>query len=199
MLTPFMNRMHRHTRPAEYVDKAAHERSIRSQRPGGHGFSFTGDFPEVIDTNPVVATERRRNYVNPVNTGSYQAMGSMDAARVPAVSRYGVSLVPAVVMLFVASVILGMMLLMSWSDVSETAKHISDQQMRMTELGGLTAEAEYQIAEYSNDVNIRQEAVRLGMINSKGVDVIYLTAPEAANFCPSGMVSSANLASVTGQ
>lgn len=184
------NRMHRHTRPSAYMDRAANQRNIRAQRPGGHNFSFTGEFPDMMDTQPVMATERRRDYTSPVNVGGYQALGSTDAVRVTPFTKHGVALVPAVVITFAVMILMAMCLLMAWSNVSETTKSISDQQMRMTELTGLTADAEYEIAQHSNDVNIRKEAVRLGLINSKGVDVTYLTAPETANFSPDSAVSA---------
>jgi nanoRNase/pAp phosphatase (c-di-AMP/oligoRNAs hydrolase) len=54
------------------------------------------------------------------------------------------------------------------------------------------------IAAQSNDVNIRQEAVRMGLISSKGVSVHYLEAPKDAVITLAGTSGVTALASIWG-
>ncbi|MBQ8556218.1 MAG: hypothetical protein IJ438_10170 [Clostridia bacterium] len=199
MLTAFFSRMHRHTRPAAYADKAAHARSVRSARPGAHGISFTGEFPcDEFDVQPVEATERRRCHVSGAMPGSYQPMGNTDAARMPAVNRYGVNLVMAFAIMIVAVCILGTIWLMHQSDVRAVGKSINAHYESMELLSQKIEDAELDIATYANDVAIRQQAVLLGLINAKGADVIYLTAPETAIITPASATMQ-SLASIAGQ
>ncbi|MBQ8201683.1 MAG: hypothetical protein IJZ74_07950 [Clostridia bacterium] len=200
MLNARINRVHRHTRPAAYLDQTRQARQQRSQRPGAHGFSFTGEFPEMMDAQPVVATERRRNYAAAgTDTGAYRAMGNMDAMRLPVFNRYGVQLRTALVMLFVFAAVLGGVWLGAVAEMSSVSKHISAQQLRIDELAVESAKTEKDIAAKSNDVSIRQEAVRLGLISSKGVGVIYLTAPETAVITPAAATTAQSLATIWGQ
>lgn len=199
MTTPMRNRMRRHTRPAEFVSKARQEEALSFSRPGGRSFSFAGDFPEMGDTQPVEATARRRSYTAGRTTGSYSAVRADEACRMPAINKHGVHVMPAMVMLMVLAVGLGSILLNAMGERSQMQRAINQKQDRINILTVDCAATERAIASQSNDVNIRQEAVRIGLISSKGVDVQYLETPADAQITlpESNVVQS--LASIWGQ
>ena len=62
-------------------------------------------------------------------------------------------------------------------------------------------ELETQLAMSAAEVNVSYQAVQMGMISSKGVNVIYLTAPENADMIlstQSGGVTGERLATILG-
>lgn len=199
MLSARSNGMHRHTRPAAYADKKMKRRAVKAGRPGSYGFSFTGEFPETPGWTPVEATERRRRYAVPNGqTGSYRAVGSEGTMRIPVINRYGVRLGPAVIVLVLLAALLAGFIVWQCSENSRMSKLLSDQLIR---LDSLTAEANTtlnEISVQSSGVNIRQEATRIGLMNSHGVVVEYLDVPEDAVFAP-GVGGTQDLASVVGQ
>lgn len=200
MMNACFPRVHRHTRPAAYMDRSRQARQARAQRPGASGFSFTGEFPEVeYASTPVEAASRRRQYTSAsADTGAYRALGDMDAVRTPAITRYGVQLHTALVMIFALLVVLGCVWVNGMAETSAVSKHISQQQTRIEELTIANADAKGQIAARCNDVSIRKEAVRLGLISSKGVDVIYLTAPDNAIITPANTTAAQVLVASAG-
>lgn len=199
MLSAHSTGMHRHTRPAAYADKKMKRRAVKASRPGSYGFSFTGEFPEMPDWQPVEATERRRRYaVANGQTGSYQAVGSDGTMRMPAINRYGVRLGPAVAMLVVLAVLLAGFIVFQYAENTRMAKLLSEQVTRMDALAVEANTTLNEITLQSNGVNIRQEAMRIGLVNSRGVAVEYLDVPEDAVFAP-GTNGTQNLASVWGQ
>ena len=180
MTTPMCNHMRRHTRPADFVSKSRQAEAMSYGRPGGRSFSFTGEFPDVGDSQPVQATSRRRNYTATGSTGSYHAIRQDDTARMPAINKYGVHVLPAMVMLLALFVCLGSVLLTQLGERSSIQSAINRKQDRIGVLNVIRADTELAIAAKSNDVNIRQKAVTMGLISSKGVNVQYLEAPKDA-------------------
>lgn len=201
MMNAFSSGMHRHTRPAAYADNTKQARNQRMQRPGTSGFSFSGEFPELLDQQPVMATDRRRSYTAAGSmTGDYQVLGSMVMERSPApINRYGMQILPTVVSLVVLAVLLGTLWIFRLCELQTVAGRINKHQDYIAEISKLNSENASDIAKYTNDVNIRQEAVRLGMISSKGADVTYLTVPANAVLGPGVLSSSQSLASILGQ
>ena len=84
----------------------------------------------------------------------------------------------------------------------EERERISDaieaKRDRITVLEVQCGQTRDQIATQSNDVNIRQEAVRMGLISSKGVRVNYLQAPTDAVITLTGTSGITALASIWG-
>lgn len=199
MTTPQCNRMRRHTRPADFVSKARRDEALSFCRPGGRAFSFTGEFPDMADMQPVEARERRRSYTASHNTGSYSAVRRDDAQRMPAINKHGVRLMPALVMMMALVVGLGSILLMQMDQLSQVQRSIDRKQDRISVLTAECAQTERDIASQSNDVNIRQEAVRLGLISSKGVNVQYLEAPADAVISMPESTVIQSLAAIWGQ
>lgn len=199
MTTPLRNRMRRHTRPADFVSKARRDEALSFCRPGGRSFSFTGEFPDMADAQPVEARERRRSYTTAHSTGSYSAIRRDDARRMPAINKHGVRLMPALVMLMALFAVLGSVLLMQMDRLGQVQRAIDRKQDRITVLTAECAQTERDIASQSNDVNIRQEAVRLGLISSKGVAVEYLEVPADAVISMPESTVIASLAAIWGQ
>ena len=199
MTTPMRNRMRRHTRPADFVSKSRQAEAMAFSRPGGRSFSSTGEFPDMADQQPVEATGRRRNYTSARTTGSYQAIRQDDTSRMPAINKHGVHILPALVMLVALMVCLGSVLLVHMGERNEVQADINRKQDRINVLTVECANTERAIATQSNDVNIRQEAVRMGLISSKGVNVQYLEAPQDAVITMAEASVIQSLASIWGQ
>lgn len=199
MTTPMRNRMRRHTRPADYVSKSRQAEAMSWGRPGSRSFSFTGEFPDMADQQPVEATGRRRSYTSGHNTGSYHAIRQDETRRMPAINKHGVHFVTALTMLAVACVILGSILLVQLDQRSEIMNDINSRQARISELTVACNNTRDAIAVQSNDVNIHQEAVRIGLINSRGVDVEYLEGPTDAVITLKDQSVIQSLASIWGQ
>ena len=199
MTTLAHGRMRRHTRPADFVSKSRKAEAMAFSRPGGRSFSFNGDFPETADQQPVEASSRRRNYTTGHTTGSYQAVHQSDTARMPAINKYGVQIVPALVMLLALVVCMGSVMISMLAQRDSVQHAINYKHDRISVLTGECANTEHAIASQSNDVNIRQEAVRMGLISSKGVHVQYLEAPQDAVITLAARSAIQSLASIWGQ
>ncbi|MBQ3156041.1 MAG: hypothetical protein IJB81_03820 [Clostridia bacterium] len=199
MTTPMRNRMRRHTRPAGYVSKSCQAEAMAFSRPGSRSFSFTGEFPDMADQQPVEARSRRRSYTSASQTGSYHAVGQEDTARMPAVNKHGVLFLPAVAMLCALVLGLGSVLLTQLGERGRVQTAINQKNDRISVLSVECGRTEANIRSQSNDVNIRQEAVRMGLISSKGVAVQYLDAPQDAVISMSDQTAVQSLASIWGQ
>lgn len=199
MTTPMRNRMHRHTRPADFVSKSRQAQALSISRPGGRSFAFNGEFPEMADLQPVEAAGRRRSYTSGHNTGSYNAIRQDDARRMPAVNKHGVHVLPALVMLMALAVCLGSFLLVRMDQLNDVQSAVERKQDRVNELTVECAAIELDIASKSNDMNIRQEAVRMGLISSMGVNVQYLDPPQDAVITMAEQSVIQSLASIWGQ
>jgi len=199
MTTLANSRMRRHTRPADFISKSRKAEAMAFSRPGGRSFSFNGEFPDMMDQQPVEATSRRRNYMTGRSTGSYHAVRQDDAARMPAINKHGVRVLPAMVMILALVVCLGSVMLTQMAERDKVQTAINYKQERIATLTGECANTERAIASQSNDVNIRQEAVRMGLINSKGVSVQYLEAPQDAVITLADASVIQSLASIWGQ
>ena len=198
MTTPMRNRMRRCTRPADYVSKARHAEAMAAGRPGGCTFSFTGDFPDAYDPQPVEASSRRRSYTVSSQTGGYHAVRRDDARRMPAINKHGVHSMTALAMLVAMVLVLGGILLGQMGMRSDMLNDIDRKNDRALTLTTECLRVKKDIAAQSNDMNIRKQAVLLGLISSRGVDVEYLSAPDNAVILPDSTTIS-SLASILGQ
>lgn len=198
MTTPMRNRMRRCTRPADYVSKARHAEALAAGRPGGCTFSFTGDFPDAYDPQPVEASARHRSYTAAGHTGGYHAVRQDDARRMPVINKHGVHGMTALAMLVVMVLLLGGVLLVQMGQRSDILNAIERKNDRVLTLSSECIRVRNDIAAQSNDMNIRKQAVLLGLISSRGVDVEYLSAPDNAVILPDSTTIS-SLASIWGQ
>lgn len=152
-------------------------RNIRSERmTSSVSLPFMED-DAIYDAN-TMGVERRRNR----RSDKYHpAVGTHDTGRIPPVSRDGLSGPAACVALVCLISLLGIACLVDRSNVIEAGKRVSTMETRIEEMGLINEGLETQLAVSASEVNVGYEAVQLGMISAKGVDVIYLSAPEAAN------------------
>ena len=199
MTTPMRNRMRRHTRPADFISKSRQAEARACCRPGGRSFTFTGEFPDMQDLQPVEATSRRRNYTSGTGTGAYHAIRQDDTARMPAINKYGVHVVPAMAALLVAAIFLCSVLAVQLDERARIRNAIAAKQARIGVLQVECDKTDAAIKAQSSDVNIYQEAVRMGLISSKGVNVTYLEAPQDAVITTADQAVVAALASIWGQ
>lgn len=199
MTTPMRNRMRRHTRPADFVSKSRQAEAMACGRPGGRSFSFTGEFPDMADQQPVEASGRRRSYTSGYQTGSYHAVRQDDARRMPAINKHGMHVLPAMALLAALMICFGSILLVQLGERKAVQTAINQKEDRINVLTVECARTKNDIALQSNDVNIRQEAVRMGLISSKGVAVQYLEAPKDAVITLPESTVIQSLASIWGQ
>ena len=111
----------------------------------------------------------------------HSAVGSHDTGRIRLIGREGVKGTLACVMLAVLICTLGIAGLVGRSQVIEAGKRVNDMQSRIEAVNRRNEELETELALSAAEVNVSYQAVQMGMISAKGVNVIYLTAPEEAN------------------
>lgn len=199
MLSEKFSGMHRHTRSSKYVDRKKMKRTVKASRPGTHGFSFTGEFPETEDWTPVEAKSRRRNYTQSNgDTGVYRAVSSEDTMRLPVVNRYGVRLGAALVFFVVFGVLLAGTAVLAYAENAAVSKRLAQQAARMETLSEEANATLSEIAYRSNGVNIRQEASRIGLKSSRGMSVEYLEVPVDAVIGPGAVGTVQDMANVWG-
>lgn len=108
------------------------------------------------------------------------AVGTHDTGRAPAVGHEGMSGPAACVALACLVVVLGVACLVGRSEVIEAGKKANGLQKRIEDVTLSNESLETQLAISASEVNVGYEAVQLGMISAKGVDVIYLSGPDDA-------------------
>ena len=97
---------------------------------------------------------------------------------VPVVSSTGMRKNAGIAAVAIFCFLLGVMFLIRVSDMTELSKSVSSLRASITRTQQENAELENQMAQLCSEVNVGYEAAKLGMISAKGVDVIYLIAPE---------------------
>ena len=70
------------------------------------------------------------------------------------------------------------MFLIHVSDMTEVSKSVSRLRANIESVQQENAALESSLVQLCSEVNVGYEAAKLGMISAKGVDVIYLMAPE---------------------
>ena len=99
-------------------------------------------------------------------------------APIPVVSSTGMRKNAGIAAVAIFCFLLGVMFLIRVSDMTELSKSVSSLRASITRTQQENAELENQMAQLCSEVNVGYEAAKLGMISAKGVDVIYLIAPE---------------------
>lgn len=168
MLSAIFTGMHRHTRSSKFVDRKAMKRTVKANRPGSHGFSFTGEFPEAADWTPVEAIGRRRCYMKATGeNNAVDAVAGDRTERLPVVNRYGVRLGAALVFFVVFGALLAGTAIMAHAQNASVSKRLAQQTARMETLGETSATLQSEIAFRSNGVNIRHAQAYPGKPPSK--------------------------------
>lgn len=196
MTTPMRNRMRRSTRPAKFVSRAHQAESMAWGRPGNSSFSFSGEFPTMGDQQPVEACSGHRVYTNSRMTGGYRPVRSDEMNHMPNINRHGVHYTTGLAMLAVLVLILGGILLARFNLRSQVLVSITDHQVTIAKQETERKGVQEQIDNRANDVSIRKEALRIGMISSRGVEVEYLEAPVDAVITQKDQTAIQALASI---
>lgn len=118
-----------------------------------------------------------------------------------AVSREGVSRGVGICIVAVLCFVLGVITLMNVSAVMEEGKTYNRIQTKISEYTKENQALEQSLAEASEKINVGYEAVAMGLINPKGMDVISLTAPENATLSEDSVraLASEHLATILGE
>lgn len=111
----------------------------------------------------------------------HPAVSNYETGRAPVVGHEGMSGSAACATLVGLIAVLGIVFLVGRSNVIEVGKKANDLQRRIEEITLVNEGLETQLAVTASEVNVGYEAVQLGMISAKGVDVIYLNGPTGAD------------------
>lgn len=172
-------------RPGDYGKVAP--RALRGERMTSSVELPFMDAESVFDASTMGATARQRNR----RSDRYRpAIGTHDTGRAPAVGHEGMSGPAACAALVCLISVLGIACLVGRSGVIEAGKKADDLQRRIEEVSLTNEGLETQLAITASEVNVGYEAVQLGMISAKGVDVIYLTGPDGADLKLAGSTAS---------
>lgn len=201
MTTPMRSRMRRQTRPAKYMSRSCQAEAAAWNRPGSCTFSFTGEFPGMTDDQqPVEATSRRRNYTAPGrSTGAYRAVGQEDTRRLPVICKYGMRY--GIVMLAIV-LLLGVFTAFVGAELHQQGQLLDAIEAYNTKEASLKvacSQTRSDIQVESDGVLVRQKALLLGMIDSAGVEVHTLQAPQNADITLAEQVLPYALAAIWGQ
>lgn len=200
MLSAYFTGMHRYTRSSRYVNRKKMKQTIRASRPGNQGFHFTGDFPEAEDWTPVEATRRPRSYTSPAYEGGVSdAVSGRVSERLPTFSRYGVRMGMGVALLTLWVALLCGVLISAYSTNAGLSKRLAQQAVRMETLSEDSITLQSEIAKRCSGVNIRQEAVRIGLTSSRGMAAEYVSVPASAVIDPASYGLRTDVGSVFGQ
>jgi len=204
MMYPLFSPERAHTRPSRFASKrrvAAH----RSAQRRDEVMSFSVDFlpgwsDERGSAAPVYVAQRRERTNAYPAVPVQQPVGDFDTARIRPVSAEGMRASTAVLLLAIMLFSLGVTWLTYRSRMIEVGKDISSDVARATALQQQAADLELEIAESTTDVSIAEMARDMGMRSSKGVDVVYLNAPENAVCIPAndGTFTGTYLATILG-
>lgn len=196
--TPMRNRMRRHTRPAQFMSKSHKAESMAWGRPGNSTFSFSGEFPCMGDQQPVEIGCSRRDYTSSRTTGGYRPVRSEDMNHMPVINKHGVHYATGLAMLAVLLVILGAIFMVRFDDRSKVLDSIEDRRATSIKLTASCDQVRTDIENRANEMNIRSEAIRIGLISSRGVKVEYLDVPENAVITQRDQTAIQALASIWG-
>ncbi|MBQ2952689.1 MAG: hypothetical protein IJE07_03960 [Clostridia bacterium] len=201
MLSAMFSGMHRYTRSSSYVNRKKMKQTIRASRPGNQGFVFTGDdFPGERDWLPVEAVRQPRSYMQPVGPGSVNdSVRSQVNERVPVISRYGVRMNVAIVMLALFALLLCGVWMCFYAGNAGASSRLAEQAVRMESLQQTSVTLESEIAMRSSGINVRQEATRIGLKSSRGMSMNYISVPSAAEVNPATYGLRQDVASLLGQ
>ena len=116
-------------------------------------------------------SQRRRQMNAPVGRNDV-------TAPIPVVSATGMRKNAGVAAVAIFCFLLGVMFLIHVSDMTEVSKSVSRLRTNIESVQQENVAMESNLVQLCSEVNVGYEAAKLGMISAKGVDVIYLMAPE---------------------
>lgn len=177
-----------HTRPAKWMDKGSSRRPRMQERNNrGEVMSFSVDFlPGFSDERgsmtPVYVADRcarpQQGWTQPMQ----RPISPLDTERkhAPLISRDGMNCRMGVSLLLLLSIVMLAILAFSYGEICSINRDVNTARERIEMLRNMSYDIEAQIAQSASEVNVTISAVEMGMISARGVNVIYLRAPEAA-------------------
>lgn len=198
-----------YTRPAKWMDKGGSRKPRMQERDTrGEVMTFSVDFlPGFSDERgsmtPVYVADRcsrpQQSWTQPVR----QPVSPFDTdrKRAPLFSRDGVNLRAGVGLLLAVLVIMLAVTAISYGQISIINRQVNTARDRIASMQDACYNLEKEIAEHASEINVTISAVGMGMISARGVDVIYLTAPQTAVMTnvSTGTLSAEYLGSVFGE
>lgn len=188
MLYNVLSQERPYTRPARFVDKGARRKPRMQERDTkGEVMTFSVDFlPGFSDergsTTPVYVADRfshpQQSWTQP-NARPVSTFDT-DRGRAALISREGVNLRLGVGMILLAIILALALMASSYGQVMRINHEVNTMRDRISDLSNRSAAVKAQIDMESSEIKVSASAREMGMISARGVNVIYLKAPETA-------------------
>ena len=198
-----------HTRPAKWVDKGARRKPRMQERDtSGEVMTFSVDFlPGFSDERgsmtPVYVADRCARPQQSWTQPTQQPISAFDteSKRAPLFGHEGMNLRAAVSLLLALIIALLAVTAFSYGEVCRINREVNTSRERIETLKKMSYDIEKQIAQSASEINVTISAVEMGMISARGVNVIYLKAPETAVMSNpgTGTLSAEYLSAVFGE
>ena len=177
-----------HTRPSKWMDKGTSRKPRMQGRDNRREVrSFSVDFlPGFSDERgsmtPVYVADRCARPQQGWTQPTQRPVTAFDAdrKRAPLISRDGVNLHAGMGLLVALVIALLAVMAVSYGEISRINREVNVSRDRIAALQSMSYDVEAQIAQSASEINVTISAVEMGMISARGVQVIYLRAPEAA-------------------
>ncbi|MCH5286286.1 MAG: hypothetical protein J1E43_02600 [Christensenellaceae bacterium] len=198
-----------HTRPSKWVDKGGRRKPRMQERDTrGEVMTFSVDFlPGFSDERgsmtPVYVADRcprpQQAWTQP--TQRPVSAFDTDRKRAPLISSEGISVRAGMGLLLAVLIVMLGVVAISYGQISSINRDANVARERVATLQEMCYEIEAEIARNASEINVSRSAVQMGMISARGMDVIYLTAPETAVMSNpgTGMLSADYLGAVFGE
>ena len=176
-----------HTRPSKFVDKGTRRKPrMQGRDTRGEVMTFSVDLPGFSDERgsmtPVYVADRcarpQQSWTQPMQR-PVSALDT-DRKRVPLIGREGVNLRLGMALILAALFALMLMAAVSYGRIIRLNYDVNTLRDKISDYGRQSEIIRQQIDTESSEISVTLSAVEMGMISARGVDVIYLTAPESA-------------------
>lgn len=172
-------------------------------RLNGEEMVFSIDLPGMEDGGREGQTMEPRESFGDLRRATERgvpAVGRFDTGRVNAFNHDGMKATAALVALALLTATLAMTYIVARSRLNEASKGIDSARMAIQQVTSRNDDLQRDLAEREADVQVSMKAVKMGMISSRGANMIYLTAPEDAVITPADnwFLSGDRLASLAG-
>lgn len=176
---------HVHMKPSPFADKRSDPRKRRlDSRANEEVMTFSSDFNpawlnERGDSAPVYVPQRRNNPTRTVREPQLNSpVSTFDTGRVPLVSRRGVTMTVALVLVTIMLVLAGVVTLSYHVTINATNHQYEANMARAEELETAAFKLQQEINAKLTESEIANAAIGLGMERVRSSDVIYLAIPE---------------------
>ena len=177
-----------HTRPSKWVDKGGRRKPRTQERDNRwEVMSFSVDhLPGFSDergsVTPVYLADRRPLPQQPWGQPGERPVSAFDTdrRRAPLFSREGMSVRAGIGLLLAVFIVMVGVVAVSYGQITVMNREVNVTRDRIASLQEMCYNIEAEIAVHVSEINVSRSAVEMGMISARGMDVIYLTAPQTA-------------------